>query len=269
VDFGPGVIDLRLGAEDALVAGGDVEIAVHRHAAVGGDVVVEAVSVHVGAGVGTVQEIGAIDADGIFVGKDAEFRGVVDVELAVDVLHAEDRVEPLGEDGDVAIGMNDQDAIGRIAAGTLHVHRVFSQEDAAIGGGEEDRGKVDLGVGEEDVELPIGGDLPGFGVFLGRRGFGRGTSEGGGGLRFGCGGGGFGGDGHDDANGHRQQGERDDGSAPWAGRTEMLSLAGVLRDHANLWVQWVLRRYLRYTLCTRGAGICWSGIGCGRYNPGP
>ena len=97
------VIDFALGAVDALVAGGDVEIPVHRQAAVGGDVVVEPSAVVVRRGVGAVEQVDAIGADAVLVGEDAEFRRVVDVELAVDVLHAEDGIQPLGKDGDLAV----------------------------------------------------------------------------------------------------------------------------------------------------------------------
>src|SRR5205085_3995340 len=90
---------------DALVAGGHVDEAVHRQADVRRDVVVKSAG-GPGIGVGAVEQVGAVFGDaGAVVGEDGELRGVVDVELAVEVEHAEDGVELFGEDGDVAVGV--------------------------------------------------------------------------------------------------------------------------------------------------------------------
>ena len=75
-------------------------------------------------------------------------------------------------------GMNDEDAVGRVLAGALHVHRIFGQKDAAIGRGEDDRRMMNRRVLGEDLELPVRGELRGLDeFFIVRRGKG-GTPEG-------------------------------------------------------------------------------------------
>ncbi len=144
------------GAIDALVAGADIEVAVHRDAAVRGDVVVEAGR---GVRVRALDEVDAVLPHAVVVGEDAELRGVVDVDLAVQVLDPEDGVEAVGEDGDLAVGMHAEDAVPRLGGGTFHVHRVFPDEDPAVGREAEDGGVFDVGVLGDDLDLPVRGTL--------------------------------------------------------------------------------------------------------------
>ena len=176
VDRGFGVVDVAFGVVDAFVTGADIEIAIHPQSNVGGNVIVETVTVDIGRGIIGIDQILAIDADTVFIGEHAELGGVMDVQFAVHVLQAEDGIETFGKDGDFAIGVNDEDAIGGIFAGTFLIHRIFGQKDSAIRRGEYDGGMMNRRFFGEDFELPVVGEFPGVFILLlfdrlGRSGF--------------------------------------------------------------------------------------------------
>ena len=115
-----------------------------------------------GIGIGAFDEVDPVLSDAAVVGEDAESRRVMDVELAVEVLEAEDGEEPLGEDGHLPVRMEAEDAVGRLVHRPFHVHRIFRDEEPAVGREAEDRREFDLGVFRDDFDLPVGRALGRF-----------------------------------------------------------------------------------------------------------
>jgi hypothetical protein len=111
-----------------------------------------------GAGRGFVHSIRstAVLPDAVVVGEDAEPRRVVDVDLAVEILDAEDRVEALREDGDLAVGMDAEDPVDRLVHRPVHVHRIFADEEPSVGREAVDRRELEVGILRDDLDLPVG-----------------------------------------------------------------------------------------------------------------
>ena len=74
----------------------------------------------------------AFSADAVVIGEDAELGAVMDIELAVDIAEAEDRVHVFSEDGDASVGMNAENAVDGFVAGPGHVHDILGNESTRL-----------------------------------------------------------------------------------------------------------------------------------------
>ena len=142
-------------AVDPLVADGDVEIAVHREPEIGGDVVVP-VAVPRGSGWCDSMRIDFVPRRRRRRrSKTLNFGVVQDEQLAVDVLHAEDGVEPVGERRDAAVGVEAEDAaLLQVGPRRADVHRVLGDEDPPVRGAADDRRVAESRRPEHHVQPP-------------------------------------------------------------------------------------------------------------------
>ncbi len=131
VIFRLAAVAVSLGVEDPFIADGHVEVIVHSQADVGRDVIVEVVTV--GISIGRIDEIMRIFADSVVIRIHGQDRRLMHDQFSVNVSQREDRHEMVGENGDVTIGMNAEDPVDRLVGGPGHIHRVFANEDLAIG----------------------------------------------------------------------------------------------------------------------------------------
>ena len=155
---GPAVGPGRPG--DPLVTHGNVQIVIDADLEARDDVVVEVVG-GAGGDAEVGEELPAHVGHAVAVGvpEHGQVGHVHDVEGAVVPDHAEDRVEPLGEDDRVLPVAEEQDAIDRLVRRPDLVHRVLADEERPVGRGGHLAGILDGGDAGDQADLEPFGDL--------------------------------------------------------------------------------------------------------------